>query len=164
MKAKENELRPVERLVEEYSQVYKTINYPVVLYISVALVLFGLLGVAWAIPFPHIGFLGKYNGNLNWASFLIAGLIYYYLRLSPMMSYLMLFVLFACSFGIIQLEQWEKAGGLPLHLVSMMLLAVGGAGQIMLYSLVNVKSRLQLLVNSTVWMFAVILKGIKLKY
>ncbi|RYU89985.1 DUF962 domain-containing protein [Mucilaginibacter terrigena] len=95
----------------------------------VPLMVLGLLGMAWALPFPHIGFLGKYNGYFNWASFLIAFAMYYYLKLSPLLSYFALFLLFGLSYGVMQLEVYEKTGGTPLAMVSVLVLFIGLTGQ-----------------------------------
>jgi uncharacterized membrane protein YGL010W len=95
----------------------------------VPVMVLGLLGMAWALPFPHIGFIGKYSGFFNWASFVIAFAMYYYLKLSPLLSYFALFLLFGLSYGVMQLELYEKAGGPPLALVSVIVLFAGLAGQ-----------------------------------
>jgi uncharacterized membrane protein YGL010W len=98
-------------------------------YFFVPLMVFGLLGMAWAIPFPHIAFIGKYNGYFNWASFIIAFAIYYYLKLSPLLSYFALFLLFGISYGVMQLDLYEKAGGTELSVISVGILMVSLAGQ-----------------------------------
>jgi uncharacterized membrane protein YGL010W len=98
-------------------------------YIFVPLMVLGILGMAWAIPFPHIGFIGKYNGYFNWASFIIAFGIYYYLKMSPLLSYFALFLFFGLSYGIMQLELYEKAGGAELSAISVAILLIALAGQ-----------------------------------
>jgi len=98
-------------------------------YIFVPLMVLGILGMAWAIPFPHIAFIGKYNGYFNWASFIIAFGIYYYLKMSPLLSYFALFMFFGLSYGIMQLEVYEKAGGAELSAISVVILLISLAGQ-----------------------------------
>ena len=95
----------------------------------VPLMVLGLLGMAWALPFPHISVIGKYNGYFNWASFVIAFAMYYYLKLSPLLSYFALFLFFGLSYGIMQLELYEKAGGVELSVISVAILLVSLAGQ-----------------------------------
>lgn len=158
------EQRPVDRNFEEYNKVARESASTLVLYIAIPLTLFGLMGLAWAIPFPHLAFLGKYNGYLNWASFLIAVLIYYHLRLSPILSYAVLFVLFAFSYGIIQFEHWEKVGGPSLWLISAVVFLIGLAGQLVVFAKVNAKNFLQLIVKSPTWLLISIIKQINLKY
>jgi uncharacterized membrane protein YGL010W len=86
----------------------------------IPLLLVGLFGLAWVIPFPYIKFLGQYNQDFNWSSFLIAASIYYYLKLSPILSYFMLFVELVICFAITELLQWQKTGGPALWLISLL--------------------------------------------
>jgi uncharacterized membrane protein YGL010W len=79
--------------------------------IFIPLLLFSVFGLLWAIPFPYIKFLGQYNADFNWSSFLLAAIVYYYLKLSPILSYFMLFIMLAYYYIITLLLQWQKAGG-----------------------------------------------------
>jgi hypothetical protein len=158
------EQRPVDRDFEEYESVYRGAKNSYILLIAVPLMMFGLMALIWAIPFPHIAFLGKYNGYLNWASFLIAALIYYHLRLSPMVSYLLLFMLFGFSYGIIQLEQVEKTGGMQLWLAGLILSTFGTGLQIWIFNNTKAVHAINLLKVSSTWFIVTILKAIKLKY
>lgn len=85
--------------------------------IGVPLLVFGIFGLVWAIPFPYIKFLGQYNQDFNWSSFLIAISIYYYLKLSPVLSYIVLFILLGFSYLVIELLQWQHTGGPALSVV-----------------------------------------------
>ena len=85
--------------------------------IAIPLLMFSLFGLLWCVPFPYIPFLGQYNSYFNWASIFIAVCIYFYLKLSPILSYFMLFVLLAFSFVIMLVQQWQKAGGPALLLI-----------------------------------------------
>jgi uncharacterized membrane protein YGL010W len=87
------------------------------------------MGLVWAIPFPHIKFLGKYNSFINWASFLIAFAVYYYYRLSAVLSYLMLLILFGFSYLIIDLVSWQKTGGPLLWESCLVIFVLSWAGQ-----------------------------------
>lgn len=80
--------------------------------------LLGFLGVFWAMAFPQLKWLGSYNGFINWASVFIAVVVYAYYRLSPVLSYLMLTVMFIFTYGISQSQIWEKSGGPGLASVS----------------------------------------------
>ncbi len=161
MKPKE-ELRPVERQFDNYSKAVSLLPNKSLLYAAIILTVFGLMLFAWALPFPHLGFLGQYNGYVNWASFLIAGLIYYYLRLSPTVSYLLLFILFAFSYIIIQLEQRLTAGGLLL--TGLGVLVVGLAGQLAIYSKLNDVPTFRMIVQAPLWLMVSTLKKLKLRY
>jgi uncharacterized membrane protein YGL010W len=93
------EKRPVDIYFDKYAESHQHSTNKLIHWICVPLIVFSLLGLFWAIPFPYLKFLGKYNGFLNWASFLIGFSIYYYYKLSPVLSYLMLLILFGFSYG-----------------------------------------------------------------
>lgn len=156
------EQRPVDRYFEEVDQAYH--KSAAVAALFVLLMMFGLITFVWALPFPHLAFLGKYNGYLNWASFLIAGLIYYLLRLSPMVSYLMLFMLFGFSYGIIQLEGWQKAGGPALWVVGFGVLVFGVAVQLFAIKASKINKGVNFLFKTPVWLLVLLLKKIGFKY
>lgn len=111
--AKQAQIRPVDAYFAKYAESHQNHTNKAIHWICVPLIVFSLLGLVWAIPFPHLDFLGKYNGFVNWASFLIAFAIYYYLRLSPALSYVMLLMVFAFSAGIVTLEKLHNNQGWP---------------------------------------------------
>ncbi len=106
-------VRPIDRLFDSYSESHQHPINKLIHWICVPLIVFSLLGLVWAIPFPHLNFLGRYNGFVNWASFLIGFSIYYYYRLSPVLSYAMLLFVFAFSAGIVSLEKLHTNSGWP---------------------------------------------------
>ncbi len=156
------ELRPVEREFENYNKAKSPLSNTTLLYVAIVLTLFGLMLFAWALPFPHLGFLGKYNGYVNWASFLIAGGIYYYLRLSPTVSYLLLFILFAFSYIIIQLEQ--RLTGTGMLLTGLGILLAGLVGQMFVYRRLNNLPVFKMMMNAPLWLMVSILKKMNLRY
>jgi uncharacterized membrane protein YGL010W len=103
--------RPVDRYFREYEAGHQDPVNTMIHYFCVPLLAFSLFGLIWAIPFPHLGFLGVYNGYFNWASFVIAIAIYFYLKLSPIISYFILFILLGFSYGIMELVGWQQTGG-----------------------------------------------------
>jgi len=106
-----------ERYLNKYALTHQDPVNKVIHYICVPLLMFSLFGLIWAVPFPHLKFLGSYNGYFNWASFAIALAVYYYLRISPLVSYTMLFVLMGFSYLILQLQGWQAAGGPAMWLI-----------------------------------------------
>lgn len=118
------DLRPVENVLEEYNAFHSHPTNRLIQYITIPLLLFGFLGLVWSIPFPHLVFLGKYNGFVNWASFIIAFSIYYYYRLSPGLSYVALLLVFALSAGIVSLEKLEKLGFMPMTQVCLLVFVI----------------------------------------
>ena len=122
------EIRPIDAYFKRLNDSHQHPTNRLLHWICVPLMVFGLFGLAWAMPFPHIKFLGSYNMYFNWASFFIAFAVYFYLKLSPILSYLFLFVLMIFSYGVMKLAGWEQTGGVPLWMIScvILLFALGG--------------------------------------
>lgn len=160
--------REVDILFDKYAESHQSHTNEVIHWICVPLIVFSLLGLVWAIPFPYLEFLGKYNGFVNWASFLIAFSIYYYYRLSPVMSYLMLLLIFAMSFFIVQLEKVEAAGGPALWLVCAVIFVLAWIGQFIGHKIEGKKPSfledVKFLLIGPIWLLHFICKKIGLRY
>ncbi len=129
---------------------------------------FGLLGLAWSIPFPHINFLGRYNNYFNWASFVIAFSIYYYSRLSPIMSYLMLFLTLIFTYLIAEL-QLHYAGNNPILIqLYLLILIICAIARYVTYKIAGknsiLKMELLFVLIGPVWVLHFLLKKWKVKY
>jgi uncharacterized membrane protein YGL010W len=127
--------RPVDRYLAQYTADHQDPVNRVVQGICIPVMLFAVLGLIWMIPFPEIGFLKRhgYDTFLNWASFAIAALVYYYLRLSATLSYAVLLSIGVSSFFIVRLEYWEAAGGPAVWLVCFVLFLISLAGRLIGY-------------------------------
>jgi len=158
----------VDVLFDKYAESHQNPSNEIIHWICVPLIVFSLLGLVWAIPFPHLEFLGKYNGYLNWASFLIAFSIYYYLKLSPVLSYLMLFLIFGMSMGIVQLEKLEAGGGPALWLVCLVIFVVAWIGQFIGHKIEGKKPSflddVKFLLIGPIWLLHFICKKVGLRY
>jgi len=158
----------VDVLFDKYAESHQNPSNEIIHWICVPLIVFSLLGLVWAIPFPHLEFLGKYNGYLNWASFLIAFSIYYYLKLSPVLSYLMLFLIFGMSMGIVQLEKLEASGGPALWLVCLVIFVVAWIGQFIGHKIEGKKPSflddVKFLLIGPIWLLHFICKKVGLRY
>lgn len=111
---KQAQRRPVDVYFDKYSESHQNHTNEIIHWICVPLIVFSLFGLIWSIPFPYLNFLGRYNGYVNWASFLIAFAIYFYYKLSPVLSYVMLVVMMIFSAGIVSLEKLHNNQGWPL--------------------------------------------------
>lgn len=130
-KGNQPETKSFDLLTSQFSLLHSNPSNRLIHYISIPVVTFGLLGVIWAIPFPHVDLLGAYNGFVNWASFIIAFCIYYYYRLSAVTSYMVLLMVFAFSAGIVGLEKLHNQQGWPeMWLVCLVLFISGVVAQI----------------------------------
>jgi uncharacterized membrane protein YGL010W len=110
---KQVEKRLVDVYFDKYAESHQDHTNKTIHWICVPAIVFSLFGLIWAIPFPQLELLGRFNGFVNWASFLIGFSIYYYYKLSPVLSYVMLLVMFAFSAGIVGLEKMNLEAGWP---------------------------------------------------
>ncbi|WP_374950298.1 DUF962 domain-containing protein [Mucilaginibacter sp.] len=164
---KEN-LRPVEVYFNRLNKSHQHPTNRLLHFICVPLMLFGLLAITWAIPFPYIKFLGQYNGFLNWASFIIAFSVYYTLKSSPNLSYTLLLVLFGLSYGVSKLAEWQLAGGPPLIWVGTAIFALSWLGQYIGGKIEGNGSSFdddkKLVLYTPIWVLHFLAKRIGLKY
>jgi uncharacterized membrane protein YGL010W len=160
--------RPIDIYFDRYAESHLNPTNKLIHWICVPLIVFSILGLVWAIPFPYIEFLGRYNGFFNWASFLIAFAIYYYYKLSPVLSYIMLIVLFAFSYGIIGLAGWQVEGGPALWLVCLVIFVLSWAGQFIGHKVEGKKpsflTDLKFLLIGPVWLLHLVLKKLSIRY
>ncbi len=160
--------RPVDIYFAKYTESHQNPTNKLIHWICVPLIVFSLFGLLWAIPFPYLKFLGSYNGYFNWASFLIAFSIYYYYKLSPVLSYFMLLIVMAFSFGVIELADWQKAGGPALWLVCLIIFAISWVGQFIGHNIEGKKPSflddIKFLLIGPIWLLHFILKKFSVKY
>jgi uncharacterized membrane protein YGL010W len=161
-------VRPVDAYFDQYAQSHQNPTNEIIHWICVPLIVFSLLGLVWSIPFPYLKFLGQYNGYFNWASFLIAFAIFYYYKLSPVLSYFMLLFIFACSYLLILLENWGKAGGPVLWQSSLAIFVLAWAGQFIGHKIEGKKPSfiddVKFLLIGPIWLLHFILNRLKIRY
>jgi uncharacterized membrane protein YGL010W len=155
-------------LFDKYAESHQNPDNKLIHWICVPLIVFSILGLVWCIPFPYLGFLGKFNGYLNWASFLIAFSIYYYYKLSPVMSYLMLLSVFVMSFFIVQLEKIEANGGPAVWLVCAVIFVLSWIGQFIGHKMEGKKPSfledVKFLLIGPIWLLHFVCRKIGLRY
>jgi len=159
-------LSKIDHLFSQYADSHQNSTNLLIHWICVPLIVFGIFGLVWSIPFPYIGFLGKYNGFVNWASFLVAFSIYYYYKLSPTLSYGMLLIMGLFSYFIVQLEYWEAAGGPALWLVCLLIFILSGIGLLVGRQAEGKRpsflTGLKFLLIGPVWLLAKVYKKVKI--
>jgi len=97
--------RPVDLYFEKYAESHQNPVNKLIHWVCVPLIVFSLLGLVWSVPVPHFNFLGKLNGYINLATFLILFATVYYLRLSFRLGLAMIVTIWIFSAGIITLEK-----------------------------------------------------------
>ena len=165
---KKVEKREIDVLFDKYSENYENPTNKLIHWVCVPLIVFSIIGLVSAIPFPHIGFLGKYNMYINWFSFLMASTMYYYLKLSPILSYFMLFFFGICYFFVIQLEYVEQAGGIALWQSSLIIFVLSWMGQFIGHKIEGKKPSflddVKFLLIGPLWLLHLLLKKLKINY
>lgn len=106
--------RPIDVYFALYNQQYPSVREKLILTIILLALYFGLMGLIWIIPFPHPNWMGSYKDYFSWASFYIAGMVYYWYKQSPILSYFLLIILFAFSYGASQLAEIGALVGPPV--------------------------------------------------
>lgn len=171
-KKKEQEVpeRPVDVYFETFNRQYQHPVNRAIQWIALPVFAFGILGLVWMIPFPEVTFLKKhgYDTFVNWGSFFIAGMVYYYLRLAPTLSYAMLLTIGVYSFFIVQLEYVEQAGGPAVWSVCACLLMASllalYLGKNMEKVAVPFRSFLRLLLLGPIWLWHFVFRKINVPY
>lgn len=166
---KQAESRPVDVYFDKYSESHQNHTNEIIHWICVPAIVFSLFGLIWAIPFPYLEFLGKYNGYVNWASFLIAFAIYYYYKLSPVLSYFMLLLIMFFSAGIVSLEKMHNTAGWPqMWQVCLGIFLISWIGQFIGHKIEGKKPSffddIKFLLIGPIWLLHFILKKAKIKY
>jgi uncharacterized membrane protein YGL010W len=160
--------RPVDVLFDKYAESHQDKTNKLIHWICVPLIVFSLLGLVWMIPFPHLAFLGQYATFLNWASFLIAFAVYYYYTLSPVLSFLMLWIIGLMSYFIILLEGWAADGGPAVWLSCLVIFVLAWVGQFIGHKIEGKKPSflddVKFLLIGPIWLLHFICKKIGLKY
>lgn len=133
------------------------------------LAFFGVMGLVWMIPFPQLEFLKKMNAQtfLNWGSFYIAIIVYFYLKLAPTLSYAALFSIAIMSFFIVRLEYVERDGGPTVILICSIIAIVGLLG-LWVYAKkeksVTGKDFWSLITIGPIWLWSKVFDKLKFKY
>lgn len=157
---------PIGRVISRFSDSHTTSRNKLIHYITIPLVSFSVLAIVWAIPFPHLAFLGKFNGFVNWASILIAGTVYYYYRMSPFLTYGILLLVFGFSAIIVSLEKLHLQGGPELHIIPMAILLPALLAQVAGHrterSTPDAASSFRSLLDGPLWLMDIIFKKVGL--
>lgn len=105
--AKSEKLAAYFKLYTEHhlNHVNKAIHW-----ICVPLIMFSILGLCWVLPFPTAL---SYYGTFNWASILMAMVVWYWYQLSPALSYAMILVIAGMCYLVVQLNAFFI--GAPVH-------------------------------------------------
>lgn len=164
---KKEVLRPIDRYFIEYAENHRNATNVMIHWICVPLITFSVLGLIWAIPL-QFDFLGKLKDYFNLASIVIGVVMYYYLRLSPTLSYAMLLTVGVFSFFIVQLEYWEQAGGPAFWSVCLFIFVVAWIGQFIGHKIEGKKpsflTDIKFLLIGPLWLWSKLFKKLNIPF
>ena len=161
--------RRIDLYFEKYAQSHQHPSNIFIHWICVPLIVFSILGLVWAIPLPHFDLLGKLNGYINLATFLILFATVYYLRLSFRIGLAMILTIWVFSAGIIILEKMARLHGWPeMWQVCLAIFVLAWAGQFIGHKLEGRKPSflddLQFLLIGPAWLWAKVFRKVGWKY
>ena len=161
--------RPVDAYFDKYAESHQNPTNKLIHWICVPLIVFSLLGLVWAIPFPQLDFLGRYSGYVNWATFLIIFSLVYYFRLSVVLAFAMLLVICIISAGIVTLEKLHnQADWLPMWQICLIIFVVAWAGQFIGHKIEGKKPSflddLKFLLIGPIWLMHFIFRKLGITY
>lgn len=155
-----------EQLDQKFGKQKNLIPYFILIY----LFFFSVLGLIWMIPFPQFDFLVRMEMHtfFNWASILIAIMIYSYLKLAPTLSYAVLISIWVMSYFIVQLEYREAAGGMAVWMFCFILFVISSLGLLLMAKQerkkINLNEGLLLVSIGPIWVWSKLYDRFKWKY
>ena len=158
----------VEFYFDKYAAAHQDPTNRSIQIVFIPVLIFGLFTLLWALPFPYIKFLGAYNADFNWSSFLLAFSIYYYLRMSPILAYVMLFMMMLFCYIITLLQQWAITGGPNLLLLGILITLVASVVLLAGYKKegkkLSFEYRYKNMLIAPLFLLNLLLKRFKIKY
>lgn len=159
---------PVDVLFDTYAESHQNHTNKTIHWICVPLIVFSLLGIVWQIPFPELAFLGAYKSYLNWASFLITFTLYYYYTLSPVLFFLMIWVIGLMSYGIVKIEYLLGLSTSNAYITYLIIFVLAWVGQFIGHKIEGKKPSflddVKFLLIGPIWLLHFICKKVGLKY
>ena len=115
----------IQNLLDHYGESHQNATNKLIHWVCVPAILFSLIGLLYAIPFPFGG--GDKTMFSNWAAVFLAGALVYYLRLSIPMFAGFVVIALAVLWGNNYIAHHFTAA--PLWVVSLVIFAVAWVGQ-----------------------------------
>ncbi|NCD67958.1 Mpo1 family 2-hydroxy fatty acid dioxygenase [Mucilaginibacter agri] len=158
----------VDVYFDKYAESHQNPKNELIHWICVPLIVFSLVGLVWAIPFPYLPFLGRLNGYVSWAWLLIAFAVYYYFKLSPVLAGFMLLLILIFIYAILALLNWQHSGGPALWQSCLIIFVLSWVGQFIGHKIEGKKPSffddIKFLLIGPIWLMHFILLKLGIKY
>lgn len=160
--------KQVDIYFDKYAESHQNPANELIHWICVPLIVFSLLGLIWAIPFPYLPFLAGLNGYVSWAWFLIAFAVYYYFKLSPVLAGFMLLLILVFIYAILALLNWQHNGGPKLWQSCLVIFVLSWVGQFIGHKIEGKKPSffddIKFLLIGPIWLMHFMLMRLGIKY
>lgn len=159
--------RAIHQHFIEFTSYHQHPTNRLIQWFCIPLAAFSILGMIWAIP-VQFHFLGKYKDFANLATIFIGIVMYYYWTLSRVLFWAMLFVLGIFSYFIVQLEYWERDGGLAFWSVCVVVFIISLVGKFIGHRIEGKKTSfmtdLKFLLIGPLWLWSKLFTKLKIPY
>jgi uncharacterized membrane protein YGL010W len=153
----------MQSLLDKYGESHQNVTNKLIHWVCVPTIMFSLLGLLYAIPFP-----GGRSLLTNWATVFFAIVLLYYLRLSLPMFLGFIFVGGALVYGNNALYQYLQADAAQLAKTSLLIFVVAWIGQFIGHKIEGKKPSffqdLQFLLVGPAWLLHFIYRQIGIRY
>ena len=158
----------VEFYFDKFAAAHQNTVNKLIYTIFIPLLLFSIFAIVWTVQFPYIKFLGQYNADFNWSSFLLAFMVYFYIRQSPVLGLFMLFIILIISYVITELVQWQNSDGPALWQIGDVVFIISCIALYIGYKLEGKKLsweyRIKNMLIAPVFLLHLVLKRFSVKY
>lgn len=164
-------MKKIDLLLEEYGSSHKNKTNKFIHWICVPAIFFSIVALIWSIPLGPLENLKIYNFQLiNWATISLVLVVFYYIKLSPLLTIGMVLFSTICLYMTNLLENLINSGKIEfqLWLIALTIFAVSWIIQFIGHEIEGKKPSflkdVQFLLIGPAWLMHFIYKKINLSY
>lgn len=164
-------MKKIDLLLEEYGSSHKNKTNKFIHWICVPAIFFSIVALIWSIPLGPLENLKIYNFQIiNWATISLVLVVFYYIKLSPLLTIGMVFFSTICLYMTNLLENLINSGKIEfqLWLIALTIFVVSWIIQFIGHEIEGKKPSflkdVQFLLIGPAWLMHFIYKKINLSY
>lgn len=164
-------MKKIDLLLEEYGSSHKNKTNKFIHWICVPAIFFSIVALIWSIPLGPLENLKIYNFQIiNWATISLVLVVFYYIKLSPLLTIGMVFFSTICLYVTNLLENLINSGKIEfqLWLIALTIFVVSWIIQFIGHEIEGKKPSflkdVQFLLIGPAWLMHFIYKKINLSY